>query len=144
MAHPFQVTYDAHDPAVLARFWALALGYVEQPPPPGFETWDDFAEANDLPADQRAAAVDPDGNGPRVFFQKVPEGKTAKNRVHLDVQASVSDAEFEVRKAQIDRHVGRLEAAGATRQVVFEEERPWITEYWVVMQDPEGNEFCVV
>jgi len=80
-----QITFDARDPARLARFWAEALGYVRQPLPPGFDTWQQFAERIGLPPDNwdaYDALVDPDGAGSRLFFQRVPEDKIAKNRVH--------------------------------------------------------------
>ena len=88
MARPIQIVFDAHDPGALARFWADALGYIEQPPPPDFDSWEDWARAMEIPPENwndAAAIVDPDGEGPRVFIQKVPEGKTAKNRMHLDI-----------------------------------------------------------
>ena len=81
MAREVQVTFDRGDPAALGAFWAEALGYVVQPPPPGFDSWDAALEAWGVPADQRnerSALVDPDGAGPRVFLQRVPEGKSAK------------------------------------------------------------------
>lgn len=146
IAHSFQVTFDAHDPAALAAFWSLALGYIEQPPPPGFDTWQDFASANNIPEEDwnnLAAVVDPTGEGPRLLFQKVPEGKTAKNRVHLDVNVADRGGELKVRKSQIENHVAKLLEAGAARVETFERVRDWGTELWVVMQDPEGNEFCV-
>lgn len=131
MAHGMQLTFDASNPPAQASFWAVALGYVEQPPPPGFDTWEDFATANNVPAKDMGnygALMDPDGVGPRLLFLKVPEHKTAKNRVHLDVHVP-------------DRasHVSQLVAAGAT-------ERETLSEFgveWTVMEDPEGNEFCV-
>lgn len=76
MATQFQVSFDAADPAKLADFWAEALGYVVQPPPPGFDTWEAFAEANNIPAERwndYSAIVDPDGTRPRFFFQRVPD-----------------------------------------------------------------------
>ena len=81
------------------------------------------------------SVVDPEGVGPRLFFQKVPEPKTAKNRVHLDVHASGPDADPELREA----HIQRLVDAGATRGAEYAE----CGASWVVMADPEGNEFCV-
>ncbi len=138
MATGFQVTFDAGDPPALARFWAAALDYVEQPPPDGFESWDAFADAMDIPVERRGdfgAVVDPEGKGPRLFFQRVPEGKTAKNRVHLDVNASGPDHDWR----KVVAHVERLQQAGAT----YVEERSEVASRWVVMQDPEGNEFCV-
>jgi hypothetical protein len=143
MGVPFQVTFDASDPVALARFWAVALQYVSQPPPPGFATWDDFLDELQVPEglrDSRAALVDPEGELPRLFFQRVPEGKTAKNRVHLDVSISGGPGTDEAtRRSRIEQHVARLAGAGATEAARMEE----FGEFWVVMQDPEGNEFCV-
>ena len=87
MAIGFQVTFDAHDPAKLAEFWALALEYQIQPPPPGYGLWSEFAVSLGLPADWDGLGRGdrPSGNGPCVLFRRVPEGKTAKNRVHLDI-----------------------------------------------------------
>lgn len=143
MSHGFQITYDANDPTRLADFWALALGYVIQPPPDGFESWDDWATAMEIPQENwndARALVDPDGEGPRVFFQRVPEGKTAKNRVHLDVNVGGGhEAPPGERKQRVDGAVERLVAAGATVMGPVEQRG----EYWVVLGDPEGNEFCV-
>jgi hypothetical protein len=88
VARGIQVVFDANDPERLAGFWASALGYVAQPPPEGFASWDDWARDAGIPEENwndARALVDPDGAGPRLFFQRVPEAKTAKNRVHLDV-----------------------------------------------------------
>ncbi len=143
MAHSIQVTLDALDPSALSDFWAVALGYIVQPPPPDYESWDDWATAMGIPEENwndARALVDPDGKGPRLFFQRVPEGKTAKNRVHLDVNAGGGhDVAPAVRVQAVNRHVAELEQMGATKVTVFEQRG----EYWVVMQDPEGNEFCV-
>ncbi len=137
MPHGIQITFDAADPAALAEFWALALGYVPQPPPDGFATWEAFAEANDMAEaiGDYGAVIDPEGIGPRIFFQKVPEPKAAKNRVHLDVHASGPQRDPELREA----HIRRLVDAGATRGAEYSE----LGATWVVMSDPEGNEFCV-
>ena len=89
MATQVQVVIDAADPAAVAEFWAAAAGYVVQPPPPGYDSWPAFLRELGVPEDQwdsRSAVVDPDGKGPRIFIQKVPEPKTVKNRVHLDVR----------------------------------------------------------
>ena len=146
MSHSFQVTFDANDPALLAGFWTLALGYEIQPPPPGFADWDEWAAAMEIPEEKwndARALVDPEGEGPRVFIQKVPEGKTAKNRVHLDVSVSDRTTVIDERRAQVEAHVARLLEAGGTRFATFDKAEAWGDEYWVVMQDPEGNEFCV-
>jgi hypothetical protein len=139
MAIGVQITFDAHDPAKQAEFWALALDYVVQPPPPGFESWEAFAAHVGIPEeewDRLSAAVDPAGAGPRVLFQKVPEGKTVKNRVHLDVNVG---AGADDRKAAAHTHRERLEAAGATLLREVDEPAGWC----LVMTDPEGNEFCL-
>ncbi|MDH3295746.1 MAG: VOC family protein [Acidimicrobiia bacterium] len=131
MTAGFQVTFDAADPPALAAFWQLAMGYVEEPPPPGFATWAEFAAANSIPDDQLdnyGSAIDPNGKGPRFLFLKVPEAKSAKNRMHLDIHARDPEA-----------HVERLVEAGATKV----ETRSEFGVTWTVMSDPEGNEFCV-
>ena len=145
MARPVQVTFDCADPGALAGFWADALDYEIQPPPDGFDSWDDALRAAGVPEEQwntRSAAVDPDGRGPRLFFQQVPEGKTAKNRVHLDLQVSGGrHLDQELRRTRIEAEVERLVAAGAS--VLRREEARGGLDH-VVMADPEGNEFCVV
>jgi hypothetical protein len=87
-----------------------------------------------------SAIVDPEGAGPRVFFQQVPEGKQAKNRVHLDVKGTADrTATKEVQTEQLHAEADRLVALGATKFKEFDE----LGSHWIVMQDPEGNEFCV-
>lgn len=143
MSNSIQITFDAGDPASLADFWAVALGYVVQPPPAGFASWDDWATKMEIPKENwndARALVDPGGDGPRLFFQRVPEAKTAKNRVHLDVNAGGGhDVEYVDRIDAVDLHVDVLVDLGATKVEVFSQRG----EYWVVMNDPEGNEFCV-
>lgn len=142
MATGFQVTFDSADPDSLAAFWAAALGYIVQPPPEGHADWPAFFKAFgvDVAIGDASAIVDPTGVGPRVFFQKVPEPKTAKNRVHLDLNVSESRrVGLEEGHRRVDAEVLRLVALGAT-QIRVASERG---EYWIVMADPEGNEFCV-
>ncbi|MEA2556204.1 MAG: hypothetical protein QOI60_1535 [Actinomycetota bacterium] len=143
MAHSVQVVIDAHDPDELSGFWAAALGYVKEPPPGGFGSWEDFLRQMGVPEadwNSRGAVVDPEGVGPRLFFQMVPEPKTVKNRVHLDIRTGTGpDAEAGLRRTRIDAKVQELLALGATLFREVEE----MGEYWVVLQDPEGNEFCV-
>ena len=141
MAFAFQVTFDAADPAALAGFWKQVLGYIEEPPPEGWSTWTDWATEMGIPEDHwndQSAIVDPAGAGPRVFFQKVPESKTVKNRVHLDVRAAPGLAHDE-RQARLREEADRLQTLGATR--LYEVEEPG--EFWITMADPEGNEFCL-
>ena len=86
------------------------------------------------------ALVDPDGVGPRFFFQRVPEAKVAKNRMHLDINLGGGhETPVEARKGLVDTAVERLVAIGATNLGAVDQRG----EYWVVMQDPEGNEFCI-
>jgi hypothetical protein len=139
MAIPVQVTFDAADPHRLARFWAEALHYQKEDHAALVEQ---LLAAGQLPPDavvedegkrafrDVAACRDPDDQGPRLFFQRVPEGKSAKNRVHLDVHVGPANVEAETR---------RLTRLGA-QQLWTSNDRggPCIT-----MADPEGNEFCV-
>ncbi len=136
----FQIVVDCQDALRLGEFWRTALGYVRSDPPPGHDSWAGWAEGLGIPRDQwRDDAVDPDGVLPRLLFQPVPEPKTVKNRLHLDIQASDPAATPEERRPAVDAEVARLTDAGARVR------NPMNTAegYWVVMQDPEGNEFCV-
>jgi hypothetical protein len=143
MATGFQVTYDCANPPKLADFWALALGYQPEPPPPGYASWPEWAREAGVPEEEwgdYAAVIDPDGVGPRLFFQRVPEPKTAKNRVHLDVNVGgPRGTPPEQRRARVAEAVTRLTAAGATR--IREVDEP--AGHFIVMTDPEGNEFCL-
>jgi catechol 2,3-dioxygenase-like lactoylglutathione lyase family enzyme len=146
MSHrEIQVTFDCADPAALAAFWCEALGYRVQPPPPGFESWESALDAWGVPPEEhnsRSAALPPEGEtGTRLFFQRVPEGKTAKNRVHLDVRAAPG-TEGDERMAALDAEATRLVALGATRVRRVDPDGGMETGF-VVMQDPEGNEFCL-
>ncbi|NNF70411.1 MAG: VOC family protein [Acidimicrobiia bacterium] len=142
MATKFQVTFDAADPAALSDFWAAALGYEVPPPPEGFDSWDAWARDMGIAEENwndARALEDPDGPGPRLFFQKVPEAKTAKNRLHLDVNVSTRGTPLEDKRAEVRSAVDRLVGLGATEIEVFDQR----DEHWIVMHDPEGNEFCV-
>ena len=123
------ITFDCSRPALLARFWAAALGYKVRP-------YDDEERARlramgiDDIEDDPSVAIDPAGGvGPTMFFTKVPEPKAAKNRVHLDLHPGHS----------MKDEVERLTRLGATIVRAYTEERG----EWTVMADPEGNEFCV-
>jgi glyoxalase superfamily protein len=142
MAATFQVTFDCANPAGLARFWAGALGYIVQPPPPGYDTWDAFGEEIGMPPEARdsiSAVVDPDGVGPRLLFMRVPEAKSVKNRVHLDVHVVPPGIPREDRRQALEARAVELIAAGAKEMARVEE----YGQYWIVMADPEGNEFCL-
>ncbi|MFF1544403.1 VOC family protein [Streptomyces sp. NPDC058291] len=136
----FQVTFDCAEPERVARFWCEVLGYVA-PPPEGFATWDAFHGS--LPSEEQgswSACVDPSGAGPRLYFQRVPEGKTVKNRVHLDVRAGIGLV-GEERLATLEAECARLVALGATRVRLLPADED--NESCIVMQDVEGNEFCL-
>jgi hypothetical protein len=118
----FQVTFDCAEPERVARFWCEVLGYV-------------------APAEGPVSSCrDPEGVGPRLYFQRVPEGKVVKNRVHLCVRAGtglVGDERLATLQAECDR----LIALGAKCfQVLLADGE---NESCIVMQDIEGNEFCL-
>ena len=143
MATAIQVVFDCAEPDVLARFWAGMLGYMVQPSPEGFESWEVWLESMNIPKErwnEASAVVDPEGKGPRIYFQRVPEAKSVKNRVHLDVNAGgprgTPDAE---RRANVAASVERALSLGA--RVLYEGEQDG--EQWVTLADPEGNEFCI-
>ena len=144
MATKVQVVFDCADPARQAAFWEEALHYISPDPPPPHSSWDEFLQAQGIPEDQwndANAVEDPDGHGPRLYFQKVPEGKVAKNRMHLDLNVGGGgSAPLEERRTRVDAEVARLKELGATDERGSIEKNG---EYWVRMNDPEGNEFCV-
>lgn len=146
MARRFQLVIDCADPERLTRFWAAALGYVLEPIPDGFASWDDYWRSVGVPDEDLGidadSIVDPDGHGPRIWFQIVPEAKTVKNRLHLDVHASGGRAvPIETRRQLVDAEAVRLASLGATLVRVLQP--PGQDHYAVAMQDPEGNEFDI-
>jgi Glyoxalase-like domain len=149
MTARFQITIDCNDPAPLTRFWALALGYVVEPPPAGFDTWNAYLRSIGVPeeelddaADAADSLVDPSGVGPRIFFQLVPEAKVVKNRLHLDLEAGGGrSVPLAVRRERVRARGDELVAAGARRLRVLS--TPGLDHYGEVFTDPEGNEFCI-
>jgi hypothetical protein len=144
MATALQIVFDCADPAELSRFWALALGYKLQDPPAGSASWPEWLAAQGIPEERwndASAVVDPEGNGPRIYFQRVPEGKTVKNRVHLDLNVGGGSAAAPAdRRKRVDAEAQRLVACGARLMGATENE---YGEYCAFMRDPEGNEFDV-
>jgi Glyoxalase-like domain len=144
-----QVAIDCADPEPLVRFWSTALGYVPEPPPEGYPDWFAYWRAIGIPEEELGpdtaavdSVVDPAGVGPRIWFQTVPEAKTIKNRVHLDLGVSGGrTVPLAIRRERVDAEVERLVAAGAT--VLWKRAEPGMDHYAVTMADPEGNEFCV-
>ncbi|HEX5861775.1 MAG TPA: VOC family protein [Nocardioides sp.] len=114
----FQVTFDCAEPERVAHFWAEVLGYEQQGP----------------------VCVDPSGVGPRLYFQRVPEGKVVKNRVHLDVRVGTGLV-GEERLAALEAECARLLPLGAARVRLLTADDE--NESCLVMQDIEGNEFCL-
>ena len=141
MANDIQVTFDCADPGALAEFWAEALGYQVQAPPGGFDSWEAALAAFGVPESEwnSKSAIVADGK-PRIFFQRVPEGKTAKNRVHLDVRVPGTDGD--ARMGVLEAEASRLEELGATRAYRIEPAPPMELGF-ISMLDPEGNEFCL-
>jgi Glyoxalase-like domain len=126
MATHWTLGCDAADPQRIAAFWAQALGYVDEP---GYDNPDG------------ASIIDPDGKGPAIGFLRVPEGKTAKNRMHIDIRvAGEPPWDMAERERLIRAKVSELVAVGAT---TVREEFYGDQLGCVVMLDPEGNEFCV-
>ncbi|MFB7447179.1 VOC family protein [Streptomyces sp. NPDC056194] len=136
-----QVTLDCAEPARLAEFWCEVLGYVVPPVPEGFATWSEYHRS--LPREEQPvyfACSDPTGAGPRVLFQRVPEGKVVKNRVHLDVRAG-KGLVGEERLTTLEAECERLVKLGATHLKTLYADGE--NESCINMQDPEGNEFCL-
>ncbi|WP_229053328.1 VOC family protein [Aeromicrobium sp. Leaf350] len=144
MGRTVQITFDAADPAAVADFWAAALGYEVQAPPPGFDSWPEALTAFGVPPElhnSRSAVVDPEGTGPRLFIQQVPEAKAGKNRLHLDIRVAPGLTGDE-RMSALEAESDRLTALGATR--LYRVEPDGRMEHgFITMADPEGNEFCL-
>ena len=146
----WQLTIDANDPCRLARFWAGALGFDPQPPPDGHASWraaylawgETEDELGDMTDDDYDRIQPPDGSGPRIWFQIVPETKAGKNRLHLDLFPTERDRSLPLaeRRRIVDDRVADLVASGASIGRVNDQAEGF---YAVLMHDPEGNEFCV-
>jgi len=146
MAVSYQLVIDCASPEPLARFWAEALHYVIASPPAGFESWDDFYRSIGVSEDELGIGADriedPKGEGPDIWFQVVPERKSIKNRLHIDLHASGGrDLPLETRRERVEAEAARLVALGATRKQAIVEEG--LDHYAVALSDPEGNEFDI-
>ena len=142
----YQLVIDCADPDRMARFWVVALHYELEPSPDGFATWDDYYR--DLGVDEDDldigvdSIIDPSGDGPRIWFQRVPEAKTIKNRLHLDIAAGGGRSfPIETRRARVEAEAERLVGLGAT--VIRTLAEPGLDHFAVAMTDPEGNEFDI-
>lgn len=146
MSVSYQLVIDCADADLLSHFWAAALHYVVAPPPDGFDTWDDWYRSIGVPDEELGVGddriVDPDGEGPAIWFQVVPEAKSLKNRFHIDVDAGGGrGSPLEVRRELVEAEAERLVSLGATRLRTIAEEG--LDHYAVAMLDPEGNEFDI-
>lgn len=146
MPASYQIVIDCISPEPLARFWAEALHYVIAPPPTGFPSWDDWYRSVGVPDDELGIGADriedPNGEGPRIWFQVVPEMKSVKNRLHFDVNASGGrGSSIETRRALVDAEATRLVSLGATRLPTIDAD---VRDHCAVaLLDPEGNEFDI-
>ena len=146
MAVSYQLVIDCTSPEPLAHFWAEALHYVIAPPPAGFEAWDDFYRSIGVPEDELGGGIDriedPSGEGPAIWFQIVPEKKSIKNRIHIDVNASGGrGSSLDIRRERVEAEATRLVSLGATRLPTIVQEG--LDHYAVALTDPEGNEFDI-
>ncbi|MGN6634635.1 MAG: VOC family protein [Oryzihumus sp.] len=142
----WQLTIDANDPALLARFWAAALGYRPVPPSEPPTTWNAHYRSrlgSDDAFDDRL--FDPEGLRPPLWFQQVPETRAGKTRVHLDLYPTGRDdtLTWDRRVEIVEAKVAELVGLGATVERRMGVDDPADPFYFVVMHDPEGNEFCV-
>ena len=141
----WQLAFDANDPPRLARFWAQALGYEPAPPAGPGTPWQHYRArlGEDAAFDDRI--FDPAGLGPPIWFQRVPEAKAGKNRLHLDLYPTSRDAtlSMDARVEIVEARVAQLVSLGAVVERRTHGEKPGESFYYVVMKDPEGNEFCV-
>ncbi|GAA3574099.1 VOC family protein [Nonomuraea rosea] len=122
MARLRDVVVDCVHPASLARFWAAALDDYAVAPYDEAELARLRGEGIEDPEDDPTVLVE--GGSPRLWFQRVPERKIVKNRLHLDLRADDLDAE-----------IAHLTGLGARLLATYDD--------WVLMADPEGNEFCL-
>ncbi len=143
MAQPrqFQVTFDCADPRALSAFWGEALGFIQESPARS-EGADDALETSAARQNRRAACHHPDSSGPRLLFLRVPEAKTVKNRVHLDVFVEPT-LRGEERMTALEVEAQRLVLLGGSRVRRFEPDSDSGEIGFIVMRDPEGHEFCL-
>ena len=149
MSEPtFQITVDCANPDAMARFWAEALHYELQGPPPPHTTWREYwisvgHDDDDMLDDGYDAIVDPGGSRPRVWFQQVPEAKSIKNRLHFDLLVGGGrSVPLEDRKQRVHAEADRLTALGAKVLRVMDNSE--YNHYAIAMHDIEGNEFDIV
>ena len=152
MSTPFQIVIDCRDPELLARFWAATLGYVLEPPPDGFATWDDWRRGIGPPTASwgwaRTASPIPAAAAPASGSGADDAAKVVKNRLHFDIHVSggrtVTEARsvpLATRTQRVDAEATRLAGLGATITGPLGDGS--LDHYAVGMKDPEGNEFDI-
>ena len=149
MTTELQLAVDCLDPARLVRFWTEALHYAVEPAPAGHATWNDYWRSLGIPEDEldpdgngSGSIVDPEGRGPRISFQPVPEAKAVKNRLHLDLRVSGGrSVPLPERIRRVEAEAARLTGHGARE--LYRNAPEGVNHFGIVMADPEGNEFCV-
>jgi Glyoxalase-like domain len=142
----WQLTINANDPPRLAQFWAHALGYQPAPPAEPDTTWNSLYRSRlGEAAGFEDRLFDPTGLRPPLWFQKVPESKAGINRLHLDLYPTGRDRALSMaRRIEIvEAKVSELVGFGASVERRTQDDDPDDPVYFVVMHDPEGNEFCV-
>jgi hypothetical protein len=141
----WQLTIDSNDPERLSAFWEQALGYRRTPPAGDTPWWRHYRARLGDRAGFPDRLFDPAGSGPPLWFQQVPEEKAGKNRLHLDLYPTERERDLtqQQRIGIVDARVADLVALGATVVRPTREDDPDDPTYYVVMNDPEGNEFCV-
>ena len=149
MATFFQLVIDCHDPSTLVAFWQPLLGGYRVPDPPApHPTWRDWYISLGVPAaeiegDGADRLVPTDGNGVNIWFQVVPETKSVKNRLHLDLRVSRGpEIPRQQRRADIEAAVDDIRRRGGSLVRWSEDDRA--DRVSALVADPEGNEFCLV
>jgi predicted enzyme related to lactoylglutathione lyase len=139
MARRMQIAVDCSDPERLAAFWAEVLAYRLLDPPDGHASWSEFSAAEAHESGEAWRIIgDPTSRGPTILFHSVPEQKTTKNRVHLDVWVPREES-IAQGTTTVEAEAARLVQLGATRIRTRDDDG----DFYIVMQDPEGNEFCI-
>ena len=141
----WQLTIDSNDPEALSSFWEQALGYQRKPPEADTTWWAHYRRRLGDRVGFPDRLFDPAGTGPALWFQQVPEHKSGKNRLHLDLYPTGRNNALPlIRRIEIvEARVADLVALGATVAWRTREDDPEDPVYYVIMNDLEGNEFCV-
>lgn len=150
MENTWQIVVDCAAPQAMVKFWAQALHYVPEPAPEGHRTWRTYWQSMGVPEDELPpgageipeSLVDLQGGGPRIWFQQVPESKSIKNRLHLDLLVGGGrGVRFEQRRQTVTDEAERLVGLGATVRAVHD--MPEMGHFAICMFDIEGNEFDI-